>query len=443
MMLHHRMPIKFPLVGVAGIFLLTTTVLHLCLNQVKVRDPLKGLSERNLFISKRDQTNRKRDATDWNLQPPLKQNRHESRELMSGDSPKSKSYKSHSSLYVPTTRERGNLRAKVIGVTPVTASQRELFEVKFAPDDMTRVRAVVESLRTPRPSNPPSTPYDVYHCPEYPPDGYPTSWSLAETVLSNWHVDDTTVPTTIYQGLCVFDWEVDRERAETYRRAEVPFVVINHPEVLRTTERWNHPSYLATMIGSKPQRTDHSKSSRFMFWKYSQGVKIPDQWEPPTDEVKLTYKEWLERAEELQRDQGDPTRLEHWYLRFNAVFKGVNSHLYDELPVFAPLEEQTFFNVDPKMHPGINCRGGTKGAAAENHFDTDRNFIVLLQGQRRFIVSAPSQCRHMELYPDGHPSARHSRLDWSQPLESTYTGPFRQAMASEIVLQPGGTLGIL
>jgi hypothetical protein len=50
------------------------------------------------------------------------------------------------------------------------------------------------------------------------------------------------------------------------------------------------------------------------------------------------------------------------------------------------------------------------GVIAENHFDGSRNSIVVLKGARRYILSHPSQCRNLALYPKGHPSARHSAV---------------------------------
>jgi hypothetical protein len=282
-------------------------------------------------------------------------------------------------------------------------------------------------------------PYDILNCPRTPPAGYPLSWPLVDNILHEWKVDWTDIPPSIYQGLCVFDWEVDKEVAEAYRQAEVPFVLTNHPDILRTAERWNHPNYLKEMIGSNPQRNDHSKTNHFMFWRMFRDVKIPDKWQQPTDEVQLTFEQWIERAEELQNYTGDQTVRDHYYFRLNEEYKGRNSYLYQELPMFLPQDEPTFFIVEPEEHPGLNCRGGSKGAIAECHFDTSRNFIVLLGGRRRYILSSPSECRNLELFPDHHPSARHSMVNWSYPPGANYTGPFSRAMANEVVLQPGGT----
>ncbi len=107
-----------------------------------------------------------------------------------------------------------------------------------------------------------------------------------------------------------------------------------------------------------------------------------------------------------------------------------------------------FFMVDPKEERGINCRFGMKGIIAENHFDVARNFIVVLRGQRRYILAHPRECENMELYPVSHPSGRHSQVDWSTRLTNPADlakfrlehAKFSQTNVNEVVLQAGDAL---
>jgi hypothetical protein len=64
---------------------------------------------------------------------------------------------------------------------------------------------------------------------------------------------------------------------------------------------------------------------------------------------------------------------------------------------------------------GIHCRFGMKSVIAEAHYDGSRNAVVQLRGMRRWILAAPNQCGNMYLLPMGHPSGRHSDVDWSKP----------------------------
>ena len=65
--------------------------------------------------------------------------------------------------------------------------------------------------------------------------------------------------------------------------------------------------------------------------------------------------------------------------------------------------------------------------------------IVVLGGERRYILSHPDQCENLELLPRGHPSARHSAVDWSDPDLEQFPN-FRKAKVNEVVLQAGDVL---
>jgi ribosomal protein L16 Arg81 hydroxylase len=95
--------------------------------------------------------------------------------------------------------------------------------------------------------------------------------------------------------------------------------------------------------------------------------------------------------------------------------------------------------VDHQKQKGIHCRFGMKGVIAENHFDGSRNSIVVLGGERRYILSHPDQCELLQLFPKEHPSARHSAVDWSDPDLEAFPD-FQKAETNEVVMQAGDVL---
>lgn len=316
-------------------------------------------------------------------------------------------------------------------------SRRAVFEADHSPLDRHRIRQAVEALRLPPPATLSNMTYDIRACPPTPPLGYPMEWSLP-AIVTDWNPDDTEIPSRIYQGLCVFDYDIDGDKITAYREAEVPFVLENHPEMASTVERWNSPNYLSKLLGDSAQRNEHRLGNHFMFWR-TKGLKTtPQGWKPPTDNVELTYDEWRSRAEQLE--QHPDTDAEHWYFRLNAAWPDMNPFLYDELPVFRPDNGPSLMMVEPEAERGINCRLGMRGVIAESHFDPTRNWILVLGGQRRYILSHPRECRHLELYPKDHPSGRHSMLDWSDLPQDVADRPFGQARANEVVLQAGDAL---
>ena len=276
------------------------------------------------------------------------------------------------------------------------------------------VRQAVEKLRLPHPIGPVKDiendlQYDVHHCPPEVPDGYPVSWNVLE-VLDHWNPDDMDVPTTgIYQGLCVIDWSDHEHRSVAYRyqKAEVPFLIHNHPQIWQAAERWSHYDYVHELVGDDTHRNEHNKDgNHMMYWKLGRGSGMamvgrgagrrgndhdnnnqPDGWTPPTENIELSFPDWYAKALNVEHSS-DPIHMEHYYLRLNGAYEHENEYLYDELPFFEPTQKSLFM-VDPEEQRGINCRFGSKGIIAETHYDMSRNMILILNGRKRYILAHP------------------------------------------------------
>jgi hypothetical protein len=62
-----------------------------------------------------------------------------------------------------------------------------------------------------------------------------------------------------------------------------------------------------------------------------------------------------------------------------------------------------------------------RGVIAESHFDAGRNMVAMMKGSKRYILQPPSECFNIYLLPQGHPSSRHSEVNWSNPDLQGYT----------------------
>mmetsp|Transcript_8110 Transcript_8110/g.23328 ORF Transcript_8110/g.23328 Transcript_8110/m.23328 type:complete len:671 (-) Transcript_8110:40-2052(-) len=329
----------------------------------------------------------------------------------------------------------------------------------------------------------PQEPYDIYNCPDTPPAGYPFEWNLMQ-LLTDWPPDDAQPRSHIHQGLCVFDYQTEYAKAMAYREAEVPFVTRNDPKVMETVHRWNTPGYMHEMLGAVKHRAEYSLSNHFLYWNapgaglkkkkrnkdkdknkaskqhgFGGGYgrkKVPENWTSPTEMIRMTYGEWLNKANATtengnEDDDALGPNQPHWYFRLIGCGEtgphgecdaGSSEYLFDELTFFQPKDDDLYLTV-PEKQRGIHCRFGMKGVIAENHFDGSRNSIAVLGGARRYILNHPNQCENLHLYPKGHPSARHSEIDWSRPdeidLDEKYTD-FARARGNEVVLQAGDVL---
>ena len=95
---------------------------------------------------------------------------------------------------------------------------------------------------------------------------------------------------------------------------------------------------------------------------------------------------------------------------------------------------------------GLHCRFGTAGTIAEAHWDGHLNYVAMLGGAKRYILTPPSECKHLAIMPDG-PSARHVGYDGSD-LRTLYTpglescADYAAGRGLETVLRQGEVLYI-
>ena len=351
---------------------------------------------------------------------------------------------------------------------PGEETQRQQFEREHPTvRDQESIYQYLKRQRMPLPNAPSDLPYDILDCPATPPDSYPATWNAVQEVLRHWNPDTVEIPSDyIHQSLCVLDWRNPNHatRIDTYRRAEVPFVLVNHPEVANVAYRWQQPGYLERLVGrSTLQRNEYGHhTNHLMYWRPPRRRGGSDGPKPPVQDVELNISDWMNKADAIELlDSRQQSHADHWYLRLNAALPDHNTYLYDELPFFQPSEASTMFMVDSFQQRGINCRLGMKGSIAEAHYDPTRNWLVLLQGRRRYILAHPRECPHLELYPFQHPSGRHSSVNWSsvvgrddnddntttttnndkqQQQQPMWNRPFAQLRVTEVVLQAGDAL---
>lgn len=366
-----------------------------------------------------------------------------------------------------------DVKPKLRNKKPSSAQEmtpRQVFEEQYPPSNKDRIRSFVDSLRRTdleqgmRQTSAKHFSFDLFDCPETPPPNYPLHYSLVE-MLEEWPADQLQWPTVdattsdhpyLYQSLCIFDWNrpEHRERARRYQvDFDVPFIVQNHPEIMQTTERWmrNDPNYLQELIGDEPQRNEHSfHSNHLPFWRILKGSKPPAGWKAPTENVQQSFAQWSARSDILDQaiaEGQNHTTLDRYYFRLNVDFNR-NEYMYNELPLFDPRRFKTgenIFMLYPEEGRGINCRLGMSGNIAELHYDYSSNWIFLLGGNRRYILAHPKECSDLSLHPEGHPSGRHSSVNWSEiqgaQAQTTQAAQgLKSAMAHQVVLQASDAL---
>lgn len=273
---------------------------------------------------------------------------------------------------------------------------------------------------------------------------YPRAYKLGE-ILRNWPPDTITVPPRHFFSLCRFDYKdpADLERAYALRDAELPFLVYNNPDADRVTRAWSTPGFLERKLGSKRYRTERSDDNHFMYFNQGGGRGLRG-WTRPTTDVQMRYNDWLALAlKAYNASILDP----HYYFRLSPPEMQPG-----DVPIFEAPERgrRSLFLRDPIESKGVHCRFGAAGIVAEAHYDGSRNMVAELggppthpnSGRRRYILASPDQCEKAYLLPKGHPSGRHSQIDWSRPVNTTKFPSFYDLLAVEIIIEPGDVLYI-
>jgi hypothetical protein len=381
------------------------------------------------------------------------------------------------------------------------ATLRKEYDAYRPLDDYDRSLMASKSLRNTNYDaleTPSELPYDIHNCPYEPPIGYPYEYPTIH-VLQNWPSNYRYPPAdsnVAHLGICVFDYGRDYIKALNYKRLEVPFVVQNDPRVAETVERWSNQTYTHRLFNTVGGNRDNSDTSgywdrlgadkvyhhraeksynlEFLYWRPDIVKKKEEQendvqgfnvssWKQPTQIVQMSYEEWYAISKEIQEKNRGSSNvfLSHVgpYYYFRLIGCGETSptgtcdnvgttseYLFDELPYFQP-KRQELYLTEPSQQRGIHCRFGVDGIQAQNHFDSSRNSIVVLGGQRRYVLSHPRSCVHQAMYPIGHPSARHSQINWTQVgLDEEGSSwndsfpQFRNSTSNEVVLQAGDVL---
>jgi hypothetical protein len=282
--------------------------------------------------------------------------------------------------------------------------------------------------------------YDVWNCPDLPPDGYPIQWP-AQTVLRNWRTNVTEIPERIHQGLCFFDVSTDMTKAWSYLDKDKPFIVRNTPDLVAAAKRWAQPGYLEKVLGDTKHPVHKSPSHEFKYWVRKEYT--PEGWTEPTEVLRIPYHEYLKLK------SSSPKANETHYYFYAEGFWSISPgeehfrfELFNELERFKPGQQPELFmeNFGPNGPPEIStfqklhCKIGQAGNMAVMHFDSSRNTLVLLKGQRRYLLADPSQCGKLNLHQTEHPSNRHTTLDFGNLPEDL------DLYLNEVVMNPGDTL---
>ena len=272
----------------------------------------------------------------------------------------------------------------------------------------------------------------------------PPKYSTLCKVLDQWSPNDPEIknrpPSLPPSSFLVprFNVSVAAEAvlAQRYRQAEVPFLITGVPDLTAAGQKWDR-EYLRSVFANTIDRDDYKiEESRMTnvedgklnntFLYYSKG-KIKGKWKhferPQILRNDLGYNHFDAMAERVNNLEGYTANTDPLlYTGISANLGGQQDWIRDALPFLVgdgSLDpDPTLFIPFPSNEwKGINCRFGMKGIVQTAHYDGHRNMIAMVKGRKRYIVLPPLSCSNLELFPRGHPSARHASFDWADHRE--------------------------
>lgn len=305
-------------------------------------------------------------------------------------------------------------------------------------------------------------PSDVRMPELYPLGELLSSWPSDDVSPDGWLRSPAHPNSGVSNGFVArFDYhnEHDKEMALRYRNVEVPFILYNLPELDDVSANVFSQEALLHNMGSYPMSVEKSESNHFMYYNKPSSYKraelkaeqtglhkkglsslVKGDWVPPQDKVQMTFREFLAMAHLEEVNNGkDVHNRPLYYLTLSATEGRRLPWIANSLKCFDN-KKPSFFIVDPRENKGINCRFGMKGVAAAAHYDGGRNFIAMLRGRKRYVILPPSECPKLDLLPRGHPSARHSAIDWTNASEIKARPLFASAKSTEVVVSQGEML---
>lgn len=168
--------------------------------------------------------------------------------------------------------------------------------------------------------------------------------------------------------------------------------------------------------------------------------------EPPTYASKWwTYPQFFQAVASTKANVNTNEQQQFYYLMLKAQdIRTRASFVYKDLAFLDPSHSSSSLYGDlfirdaqDALSRGLRCRLGMRGIITEGHFDAGLNMIAMVRGAKRYILSPPSVCSCLGLLTTG-PSARHTKLDWSNI--SALTEHELKCPATEVVVQAGNVL---
>jgi hypothetical protein len=171
-----------------------------------------------------------------------------------------------------------------------------------------------------------------------------------------------------------------------------------------------------------------SSTSRFFMYEEQGQAKLNDGI-GKTEELLVSPAEMAN----LLHEKDDSGSYHYW----TSPVASVAPELLERFPNYHSLHNDQRF-LDPR---GPSMWMGNSGSATQAHYDVADNVLVQLHGSKRIRCYPPKAAKALHVFPDSHPRARKSQVNFDEPDHDRY--PFFTSLPApilDVILQPGDAL---
>jgi hypothetical protein len=273
-------------------------------------------------------------------------------------------------------------------------------------------------------------------------DGTSIQFSSLLGIINKWNPDNVTIPIDFIDLLPLFNFSNLNERkiAKKYRDAEIPFKIYNIPLLNIARKKWD-TTYIRKQFTSHQVKIERNKNdNHFLFWK-TEGRPVNISYKPPTEFIDMPFNSFLDYV--IDVDNSNQNNISEYLYFYNDYQRSDRKKTFmaRDLSFLCP-NRKNFFVTNLYANQGVECRFGMRGIIAEAHYDTGRNMVAMVRGNKRYILTPPEACEKLGIIKDiENPSYRQSGVDWSN-LKETEAKDFDKIPAIDTVVREGEVLYI-
>jgi len=183
-------------------------------------------------------------------------------------------------------------------------------------------------------------------------------------------------------------------------------------------------------------RAKRCQSRQFMYADQFSSILLPDDHAAKVQHVEMPFPELIAKCWE----PSSSAPHDDWYYYYTHPVKQFAPEMMDSVQNWEELQAE---DTSHGMAPYVSAWIGGTGVVTQAHYDVANNVFVQVYGTKCFHLYPPSKAAELHVYPDAHPRARKSQVDFDAPdlklfpLFKTLGDPYMK-----VTLKPGDALYI-